>query len=227
MQSPPVANLDRLFILSSVRDPNPSTLIIDKMTAIACWKNIEPVIVITKDDLGDTSELRDIYEKAGIPFFSVSSRDGRGADEVKAMLSGHISAFAGNTGVGKSSLLNLIAPELSLKTGEISDKLGRGRHTTRAVELYKLCGGYVADTPGFSSLTGENSEIIPVDELPFCFPEFEKQLGKCKFTSCRHINDKGCEIAAAVEAGEISESRHNSYIALYNEAKDIKEWEKK
>lgn len=135
--------------------------------------------------------------------------------------------FAGNTGVGKSSLLNLIAPELSLKTGEISDKLGRGRHTTRAVELYKLCGGYVADTPGFSSLTGENSEMIPVDELPFCFPEFEKYLGKCRFTSCRHINDKGCEIVAAVESGEISESRHNSYIALYNEAKDIKEWEKK
>lgn len=227
LMRPPVANLDRLFILSSVRDPNPSTLIIDKMTAIACWKNIEPIIVITKDDLGDTSELRGIYEKAGIPFFSVSSRDGRGADEVKAMLSGHISAFAGNTGVGKSSLLNLIAPGLSLKTGEISDKLGRGRHTTRAVELYKLCGGYVADTPGFSSLTGENSEMIPVDELPFCFPEFEKYLGKCRFTSCRHINDKGCEIVAAVESGEISESRHNSYIALYNESKDIKEWEKK
>lgn len=227
LMRPPVANIDRLFILSSIREPSPNTLIIDKMTAIACSKNIEPVVVITKDDLGDTSEFRDIYEKAGIPFFSVSSRDGRGAEEIKAMLKGHISAFAGNTGVGKSSLLNLIDPELALKTGEISDKLGRGRHTTRAVELYPLCGGYVADTPGFSSLTGENSEIIPIDELPFCFPEFEEYLGKCRFTTCRHINDKGCEIVKAVEDGKISVSRHNSYAALYNEAKDIKEWEKK
>ena len=227
LMRPPVANIDRLFILSSIREPSPNTLIIDKMTAIACSKNIEPVVVITKDDLGDTSEFRYIYEKAGIPFFSVSSRDGRGAEEIKAMLKGHISAFAGNTGVGKSSLLNLIDPELALKTGEISDKLGRGRHTTRAVELYPLCGGYVADTPGFSSLTGENSEIIPIDELPFCFPEFEEYLGKCRFTTCRHINDKGCEIVKAVEDGKISVSRHNSYAALYNEAKDIKEWEKK
>ncbi|MGN0545148.1 MAG: ribosome small subunit-dependent GTPase A [Acutalibacteraceae bacterium] len=227
LMRPPVANIDRLFILSSIREPSPNTLIIDKMTAIACSKNIEPVVVITKDDLGDTSEFRDIYEKAGIPFFSVSSRDGRGVEEIKAMLKGHISAFAGNTGVGKSSLLNLIDPELALKTGEISDKLGRGRHTTRAVELYPLCGGYVADTPGFSSLTGENSEIIPIEELPFCFPEFEEYLGKCRFTTCRHINDKGCEIVKAVEDGKISVSRHNSYAALYNEAKDIKEWEKK
>ena len=227
LMRPPVANIDRLFILSSIREPSPNTLIIDKMTAIACSKNIEPVVVITKDDLGDTSEFRDIYEKAGIPFFSVSSRDGRGVEEIKAMLKGHISAFAGNTGVGKSSLLNLIDPELALKTGEISDKLGRGRHTTRAVELYPLCGGYVADTPGFSSLTGENSEIIPIDELPFCFPEFEEYLGKCRFTTCRHINDRGCEIVKAVEDGKISVSRHNSYAALYNEAKDIKEWEKK
>lgn len=227
LMRPPVANIDRLFILSSIREPSPNTLIIDKMTAIACSKNIEPVVVITKDDLGDTSEFRDIYEKAGIPFFSVSSRDGRGVGEIKAMLKGHISAFAGNTGVGKSSLLNLIDPELALKTGEISDKLGRGRHTTRAVELYPLCGGYVADTPGFSSLTGENSEIIPIDELPFCFPEFEEYLGKCRFTTCRHINDKGCEIVKAVEDGKISVSRHKSYAALYNEAKDIKEWEKK
>ncbi len=227
LMRPPVANIDRLFILSSIREPSPNTLIIDKMTAIACSKNIEPVVVITKDDLGDTSEFRDIYEKAGIPFFSVSSRDGRGVEEIKAMLKGHISAFAGNTGVGKSSLLNLIDPELALKTGEISDKLGRGRHTTRAVEIYPLCGGYVADTPGFSSLTGENSEIIPIDELPFCFPEFEEYLGKCRFTTCRHINDRGCEIVKAVEDGKISVSRHNSYAALYNEAKDIKEWEKK
>ena len=227
LMRPPVANIDRLFILSSVKEPNPSTLIIDKMTAIARYKNIEPVVVITKSDLADTNELREIYEKSGILFFAVSSKTGEGVDEVRAEFNGHISAFAGNTGVGKSSLLNAIAPELSLKTGAISDKLGRGRHTTRAVELYKVCDGYVADTPGFSSLTIENSEIIPADELPFCFNEFKEFLGECKFSSCRHINDKGCEILKAVENGEISRSRHNSYIAMYDEVKDIKEWDNK
>ncbi len=227
LMRPPVANIDRLFILSSVREPNPSTLIIDKMTAIARYRNIEPVVVVTKSDLGDTSELREIYEKSGILFFAVSSKTGEGVDAVRAEFKGHISAFAGNTGVGKSSLLNAIAPELSLKTGEISDKLGRGRHTTRAVELYKICGGYVADTPGFSSLTIENSEVISADELPFCFEEFEEFLGNCKFTSCRHINDKGCAILEAIENGEISRSRHNSYVAMYDEVKDIKEWETK
>ena len=225
LMRPPVANIDRLFILSSIKEPNPSTLIIDKMTAIARYRNIEPVVVITKSDLGDTSELREIYEKSGIPCFAVSSKTGEGVEKVRAEFEGHISAFAGNTGVGKSSLLNAIAPELSLKTGEISDKLGRGRHTTRAVELYKVCGGYVADTPGFSSLTIENSEIISADELPFCFGEFEQHLGNCKFSSCRHINDKGCEILKAIENGEISLSRHNSYVAMYDEVKDIKEWE--
>ena len=114
-----------------------------------------------------------------------------------------------------------------MKTGEISDKLGRGRHTTRAVELYKVCGGYVADTPGFSSLTIENSEIVPAQELPFCFKEFEPLIGLCRFSSCRHISDKGCEILKAVDNGEISRSRHNSYVAMYNEVKDIKEWEKR
>ena len=227
LMRPPVANIDRLFILSSVKEPNPSTLIIDKMTAIARYKNIEPIVIITKKDLGNTDDLRDIYEKSDIPFFAVSSKTGEGVDAVKAEFSGHISAFAGNTGVGKSSLLNAVAPELSLKTGEISDKLGRGRHTTRAVELYKVCGGYVADTPGFSSLTIENSEIIPVQELPFCFKEFEPLIGLCRFSSCRHISDKGCEILKAVDNGEISRSRHNSYVAMYNEVKDIKEWEKR
>ncbi len=227
LMRPPVANIDRLFILSSIKEPNPSTLIIDKMTAIARYKNIEPVVVITKSDLADTTELREIYEKSGVLFFAVSSKNGEGVDAVRAEFKGHISAFAGNTGVGKSSLLNAIAPELSLKTGAISDKLGRGRHTTRAVELYKVGGGYVADTPGFSSLTIDNSEVIPADELPFCFSEFKQFLGSCKFSSCRHINDKGCEILKAIENGEISQSRHNSYVAMYDEVKDIKEWENK
>lgn len=227
LMRPPVANIDRLFILSSVKDPNPSTLIIDKMTAIARYRNIEPIVVITKSDLGSTDELRAIYEKANIKFFTVSSERNEGIEEVRAEFAGHISAFAGNTGVGKSTLLNKIAPELSLETGAISYKLGRGRHTTRAVELYKICEGYVADTPGFSSLTNENSEIIMADDLPMCFSEFEPYLGECKFSSCHHVNDKGCKIVEAVKNGDISQSRHESYIAMYNEVKDIKEWENK
>lgn len=227
LMRPPVANIDRLFILSSIKDPNPSTLIIDKMTAIARYKHIEPIVVITKQDLGSTDELRYIYQKAGIKFFSVSSENNEGIEAVRAELKGYISAFAGNTGVGKSSLLNRIAPELALPTGEISYKLGRGRHTTRAVELYKVCGGYVADTPGFSSLTLENSETIMAEDLPTCFTDFEPYLGKCKFSSCHHINDKGCRIVEAVKNGGISESRHLSYVQMYNEVKDIKDWEKK
>lgn len=227
LMRPPVANIDRLFILSSIKDPNPSTLIIDKMTAIARYRNIEPIIVITKSDLGSTDEYRAIYEKAGIKFFAVSNEDEQTIEQIKKELAGHISAFAGNTGVGKSTLLNKLAPQLELETGAISYKLGRGRHTTRAVELYKVCGGYVADTPGFSSLTNENSEIILADELPRCFSEFEPYLNECKFSSCHHINDKGCKVCEAVENGQISQSRHNSYIAMYNEVKDIKKWENK
>ena len=134
-------------------------------------------------------------------------------------------AFTGNTGVGKSSLLNAIEPSLSLSTGEISKKLGRGRHTTRHVELYKLGGGYVADTPGFSSLDFESGELILKDELQYCFPEFKEYIGTCKFTSCAHVADKGCSIVEAVKRGEISSSRHDSYVALYNEVKDFKEWQ--
>lgn len=225
MLRPPVANIDRLFIVSSAKEPNPVLLIIDRLTAIAVNRGIEPIVVFTKSDLSDIDEYISIYRKAGIKVIGVSSVTGEGVDEVKAELKNHISAFCGNSGVGKSTLLNAINPSLGLKTAEISDKLGRGRHTTRESELFKVDGGYVADTPGFSSLELEETEVILKDELPYAFPEFEQYLGQCKFTSCLHVKDKGCAVVEAVESGEIPESRHESYCVMMEQAKEIKEWE--
>ena len=173
----------------------------------------------------DASEYTDIYKNTDIPTFTVSNKTGEGADQIRALLDNSISVFTGNTGVGKSSLINCIAPGFSLETGEISQKLGRGRHTTRHVELFKIGNGYIADTPGFSSLDFETNDIIKKDELADCFPEFSDYLGLCKFTSCSHINDKGCKIKQAVEEGHIHPSRHQNYIALFNEVKDIKDWQ--
>ena len=225
MLRPPVANIDRLFIVASAKEPSPVMLIIDRLTAIAVSRGIEPVIVFTKSDLAPVDEYVEIYRNAGIRTIAVSSVNGEGVDEVKAELKNHISAFCGNSGVGKSTLLNAINPSLGLKTAEISDKLGRGRHTTRQSELFKVEGGYVADTPGFSSLELEETEIILKDDLPYAFPEFEPYLGQCKFTTCLHVKDKGCRVIEAVESGEIPKSRHESYCVMMEQAKEIKEWE--
>lgn len=222
---PPVANVDRLFIVASVCEPKPVLLVIDRLTAIAVNKGVEPVVLFTKCDLGSSEEYVEIYRKAGILSFAVCAETGEGVERVRRELSGHISAFCGNTGVGKSTLLNAVDPSLSLKTGEISDKLGRGRHTTRQSELFKVEGGYVADTPGFSSFDLEETELITKDDLPFAFPEFEPYIGKCKFSTCLHVKDKGCGIIEAVERGDIPKSRHESYCAMMEQAKNIKDWE--
>ena len=182
-------------------------------------------MVFTKTDIVPTDTLFEVYRKAGIPCFAVSNQTGEGVEAVRALLHGKISAFTGNSGVGKTSLLNRIAPNLRRETGEISDKLGRGRHTTRQAELFSVCGGYVVDTPGFSSLDFERADMIRKEDLAECFREFRPYLGACKFTTCSHTCDKGCAVLAAVERGEISTSRHNSYTALYNAVKDWKEWE--
>lgn len=224
---PPLANIDRLFIISSLAEPAVNTFIIDKMAAIAEHKGIEPIIVFTKIDLDDCESCLKIYESAGFKTVLCCNNDGRGADEIKEMLYGKVSAFTGNTGVGKSSLLNRIDERLDLKTGETSKKLGRGRHTTRHCELFKVAGGYVADTPGFSSLDFEKAEIILKDELFSCFREFAPYFGKCRFSTCSHTNEKGCAVLDAVRDGRISKSRHDSYVQMYNEAKEIKEWELK
>ena len=223
---PPVANIDTLIIVSSVKEPVPSLLVIDKLTAIAVDKGIKPCVVFSKSDLGETSELEEIYKKAGIETASVCCKTGMGIDKVKAMIGEGITVFTGNTGVGKSSLLNCIDSRFELATGAVSDKLGRGRHTTREVTLYHIGTGLVADTPGFSSLDIEqSSEVIVKENLPFCFPEFNDYLGKCKFSSCSHTVEKGCLVLEAVKNGKIHPSRHANYISMYNDVKDLKDWQ--
>lgn len=223
---PPVANIDTLIIVSSVKEPVPSLLVIDKMTAIAVDKGIKPCVVFSKSDLGETEELEHIYKKAGITVASVCCKTGEGIEKVREMIGDGITVFTGNTGVGKSSLLNCLDERFSLATGEISDKLGRGRHTTREVTLYHVGNGLVADTPGFSSLDIEqSSEVIVKENLPFCFPEFSEYLGKCKFASCSHTVEKGCKILEALNGDIIHKSRHNSYVTMYNEVKDLKDWQ--
>lgn len=225
---PPVANIDQLVIVVSICDPSPSTLIIDKTIAAAEDKGIEPVIVISKSDLKDCQWLNDIYQTTGIPLLTISSATGEGVEEVEKLLKGKISAFTGNSGVGKSSLLNRIDSRFHLQTGEISQKLGRGRHTTRQVEFLKLGENtYVADTPGFSSISVERYDLVKKENLQYCFREFEPYLNQCKFVSCSHTCEKCCAVLKAVEEGTISKSRHESYVAMYNEVKDLKEWNMK
>ena len=225
LKRPPVANIDCLIIVSSTVSPRPSTLVIDKLIAIAEYKGIEPVVVFTKTDLEPAEKLLDIYKLAGISCAMVCNKTGEGVEEVRNLLNGKISAFTGNSGVGKTSLLNALDPNLSLATGAISEKLGRGRHTTRQAELFKTCGGYIVDTPGFSALDLEKEQVIKKDELAECFREFRPYLGQCRFTTCSHTCDKGCRIIKAVEDGEISRSRHDSYVEMYQAAKELKEWE--
>lgn len=222
---PPVANLDCLVIVVSVADPAPVPLVIDKMIAIAEKNDIEPVVVINKADLGDTQVWEKIYRLAGLPVFVLSAFDKEAIQPLRQALAGKLSAFTGNSGVGKSSLLNAMHPDLSLATGEISQKLGRGRHTTRTVSLYSLPGGgYIADTPGFSSLDMERAQPILKDELPFCFREFAPFLNGCRFTSCVHVKEKECAVRQAVAEGKIARSRYESYVAMYEQVKDKEEW---
>ncbi len=225
---PPVANVDCLLVVAAVTDPAPHLLVLDKMIAIAEYKGIEPVVVVNKCDLGSAQALEEIYRKAGLQVIALSAGKGQGIDELRTHIAGKVSVLTGNSGVGKSSLLNRIDPALQLETGEISRKLGRGRHTTRVACLYPLVGGgYIVDTPGFSSLDMEKAERIPKEELAGCFREFGALAGRCKYASCTHVKEDGCAVLAAVERGAIAPSRQESYAAMYNEAKEWKEWEYK
>ena len=222
---PPIANVDKLVIVSSVCDPRPNLLIIDRLTAVAVYKNVEPIIVFTKNDLQSADEYIEIYKNAGFKTFAVSNETGEGIGEVKAVIENGVCVFTGNSGVGKSSLINRMYPDFALETGEISKKLGRGRQTTRHVELLKINNGYIADTPGFSSLDFETNDLIKKDELAFCFPDFSDFIDSCKFSTCAHVNDKGCRLIEAVNNGDVMRSRHESYVTMYNEVKDIKDWQ--
>ena len=225
---PPLANLDQLIFVVSTCSPAPNYLILDKFIAIAEYKGITPIVVITKTDLGESAEIHRIYSSIGIEVIDIDYDDPETVDSVRRLLSGKISAFTGNSGAGKSTLLNAVDSTLNIPTGEISKKLGRGRHTTRHAELYKLAeGGYIADTPGFSTFDTNRYDIIRKEELAGCFREMGKYEGQCRFSDCAHICEKGCAVLEAVEAGEICLSRHESYKAMYEEAKQIKEWELK
>ena len=215
---PPLANLDSLFIVASLVDPKINTLILDNLIAVAEYKKIEPVIVLTKIDLDDSADkYKSIYENAGFKVVLCDNTDSRGADEIRTLLGGKCSAFTGNTGVGKSSLLNNIFPSLNLATGETSKKLGRGRHTTRHCELFKVDGGYIADTPGFSSLYLTDMEE---EELRDYFPEFLQYEPNCRFQGCRHIHEPDCAVKEALKMKKISSLRYEDYLALYEELKE-------
>lgn len=225
---PAVANIDQLVVIASGAVPVTDPFLIDRVVSIAEGRECEPIICINKCDLDAAEELYRTYLRAGLTTLRVSAETGEGIDRLAAVISGKVSAFTGNSGVGKSSILNALEPGFRLQVGEVSEKLGRGRHTTRHVELYRLSSGaIVADTPGFSSFDTEEMELRPPEELQHTFREFAPYLDRCRFTGCAHIKEKGCAVLAAVKAGEISQSRHDSYVRLYQQAKEVPEWQRR
>lgn len=224
---PAVANIDQLVIIASQAIPVTDPFLIDRVVSIAARRNCQCVICINKCDLAPGEELAHIYRQAGFQTLQISAETGDGLEELRQIITGKVSAFTGNSGVGKSSILNSLEPGIALKTGEVSEKLGRGRHTTRHVELFRLsCGAVVADTPGFSSFDIDKIELCRKEELQFTFREFAPYLGKCRFQDCMHVKEKGCAVLSAVESEEIAPSRHQSYLRLYEQAKAIPDWQR-
>ena len=224
---PAVANIDLLVVVASQAAPVTDPFLIDRVASIAANRGCETMICVNKWDLEPGEELARIYEQAGFPTLRVSARTGQGMEELNRLLAGKMCAFTGNSGVGKSSILNALESGFHLATGEISDKLGRGRHTTRHVELFRLsCGALAADTPGFSSFDVDKMELERKEKLPYSFREFAPYLGKCQFQDCAHVKEKGCAVLAAVKAGEIPPTRHRSYVRLYEQARAIPDWQR-
>ena len=225
---PAVANIDQLVVVASQAIPQTDPFLIDRVSSIAALKGCPTLLVLNKCDLDRADELREIYEGAGITTVTVSAETGEGISDLIPLLQGKLSAFTGNSGVGKSSILNAIEPSFSISTGEVSEKLGRGRHTTRPVGLFTLgCGGRVVDTPGFSSFDGAELNLEWKEHLPETFPEFRPYLDQCRFVGCSHTKEKGCAVLQAVKDGRIPKSRHTSYVRLFQELKDVKAWEQK
>ena len=225
---PAVANVDALAIFAANVNPVTEPFLIDRVAAIAGNQNVQCVICINKIDLDPAQQLRQTYEKAGFPVICTSAKTGEGVQELRAFLQGKLTAFTGNSGVGKSSILNCLCPDLALATGEVSEKLGRGRHTTRHVELYSLGEDtFVMDTPGFSSFDTDQMDVILKENLQYAFPDFAPWLGRCQFADCSHRAEPGCTVRAAVASGEIVPSRYDSYLRLYEKSAQIKQWELK
>lgn len=223
---PAVANLDLLVLLVSEAIPVTEPFLIDRVTAIAGNQNVPILICVNKNDLCDEGRLSGIYRSAGYDVVTTSASTGYGIPELWDLIRGKVVAFTGNSGVGKSSILNCLAPEFAIQTGEISEKLGRGRHTTRHIELFSLPEEtYVADTPGFSSFDTDQMEVVLKENLQYTFPDFAPYLGKCQFHDCAHLREPGCAVTAALRDGSICRSRYESYERLYEKAKAVKLWE--
>ncbi len=225
---PAVANVDALVIFAANTNPVTEPFLIDRVAAIAGQQEVPVYICINKCDLDPAVDLLRIYRNAGFTVIRASAETGDGVEELRELIRGKLTAFTGNTGVGKSSMLNRLCPQLSLATGEVSQKLGRGRHTTRHVELYRLDEEtYVADTPGFSSFDTDQMDAILKEDLQYAFPDFEGYLGKCQFHDCSHRAEPGCAVRAAAEEGKIEKTRYDSYLRLYEKSSQIKPWELK
>lgn len=223
---PAVANIDLLIAVASEVNPVTDPFLIDRVTAFAEHMGCEVLICINKSDAARVSRLRDIYATSGYRVIETSAVTGEGVEELRGCIAGKVCAFSGNSGVGKSSLLNALEPGLGLETGVVSEKLGRGRHTTRHVEIFPAGGAFVADTPGFASFDMEQLPPIPKEELQFCFPEFGPYIGKCRFDDCAHLKEPGCAVREAMDEGKINASRHLSYARLYEISAKYKEWKK-
>lgn len=225
---PAVANVDALVMLAAQVNPVTEPFLIDRVAAIASVQHVDLILVLNKCDLNPADDLYEIYRNTGMTVLRLSAKTGQGVEELRQVLCGKLVAFTGNSGVGKSTLLNTLYPEAEMATGAVSEKLGRGRHTTRHVELFTLADGTrIMDTPGFSAFDTDQMDLGTPETLALAFPEFSPYLGKCRFDDCAHIKEAGCAVLEAVAEGKIQPSRHASYVRLYEKVKEQKAWERK